>query len=75
MFNVLVVSLCKPVIQKLKILDGGKLEYYKSMGGTTKKGGKNFEISVGISKRGLKTIFDSNFVGSGGGVLEETMIK
>ena len=26
-FSVLVVSLCKPVIHKLKILDGGILEY------------------------------------------------
>ena len=26
-FSVLVVSLCKPVIYKLKILDGGILEY------------------------------------------------
>ena len=53
-FNVLVVSLCKPVVYKLKILDGGKLQYYKWMGGTTKKGRRapNFEISVGESKRG-----------------------
>ena len=38
MLNELVISLCKPVIHKLKILGGGKLEYYKSMGGTTKRG-------------------------------------
>ena len=31
------------------------------MGGTTKKGGANFEISVGRSKRG-DTIFGSNLV-------------
>ena len=31
------VSLCKPVIQKLKILGGGKLKYYKPMRGTTKR--------------------------------------
>ena len=47
----LVVSLCKPVIHKLKILGWGrKLEHYKSMVETTKKrggrggGGANFEI-------------------------------
>ena len=27
-FSVLVVRLCKPVVYKLKILDGGKPEYY-----------------------------------------------
>ena len=43
----LVVSLCKPVIQKLKIIRGGRLEYYKSMGETTKKDEAKFEISVG----------------------------
>ena len=37
-FNVLVVRLCKPVVYKLKMLDIGKLEYYKSMERTTKKG-------------------------------------
>ena len=37
-FNVLVVSLSKPVVYKLNILDGRKLECYKSMGETTKKG-------------------------------------
>ena len=47
----LVVSLCKPVIHKLKILGWGrKLEHYKSMVETTKKGsgggggGANLEI-------------------------------
>ena len=39
-FNVLVFSLCKPVIHKVKILGGGKLEYYKSMGGPQKGGGQ-----------------------------------
>ena len=29
------VRLRKPVIYNLKILSGGELEYYKSMGGTT----------------------------------------
>ena len=66
----LVVSLCKPVIRKLKILGGGKLGYYRSMGGTTKRRGEpNFEISVGERKRG-NTLFDSNLAG---GILEETM--
>ena len=39
--NVLVVSLCKPVIHKLKILHGKKLEYEKSIrgGGGHKNGG------------------------------------
>ena len=62
MLNVLVVSLWKPVIQKLKILGGGKLEYYKSMGNHTKRRGRgaNFGNSVGVSKRGWNTIFHSN---------------
>ena len=49
MLIVLVVSLCKPVIHNLKFF-WGKLEYYKSMGGTTKKGESNFESSVEGSK-------------------------
>ena len=51
----LVVSLCKPVTHKLKMLGGGELEHYKSMGGTTKRGGPNFGISVrggGGAKKG-----------------------
>ena len=36
------VCLCKPAIYKLKILGGGKFESYKSMRGTTKKGGTKF---------------------------------
>ena len=44
--NVWVVSLYKPVIHKLKILGGGKFEYYKSVGGTTKRAEPNFEISL-----------------------------
>ena len=64
--NMLVVSLCKAVIHKLSILAGGKLDCYKSMGGTTKKGLRwwgeaNFEIWVGESKKG-RTILDSNLV-------------
>ena len=50
----LVVSLFKPVIHKLKILSGrgGRLEYYKPMKGTTKKGGPSFKISAEVSKWG-----------------------
>ena len=59
----LVVSLCKPVIQKLKVLDGGKLEYYKSVGEPQKRVGEpKCEISVKEAKRG-DMIFDSNLVG------------
>ena len=40
------VRLCKPAIYKLKILGGGKFEYYKSMGQPQKVGvgggGPNF---------------------------------
>ena len=62
--NVLVVSLCKPVIiHKLKILGGGKHEYYKSMGGTTKRGDQILKFQGGEQKRGVGTIFDSNLVG------------
>ena len=52
MVNVLVVSFCKPVIHKLKILGGGKLEYYKSIGAKTKKkrGGQNLKFQWGEAK-------------------------
>ena len=43
----LVVSLCKPVTHKLKMLGGGELEHYKSMGGTTKRGDKILEFQWG----------------------------
>ena len=42
----------------------GKLEYQKSMGGTTKKGGTKFWNFTGRSKTG-DTISDSNLVGGG----------
>ena len=63
----LVVSLCKPVIHKLKILGWGrKLEHYKSMVETTKKGGggggANFEISMRGGAKGQYAIFDPNLV-------------
>ena len=34
------VCLCKPAIYQLKILGGREFEYYKLMGGTTKRGGE-----------------------------------
>ena len=77
-FNVLVVSLCKPVVYKLKILDGGKLQYYKWMGGTTKKrekGTKFWNFSGGKQKR-RNTIFDSNLVEENiGGNYVEKIVK
>ena len=77
-FNVLVVSLCKPVVYKLKILDGGKLQYYKWMGGTTKKreeGTKFWNFSGGKQKR-RNTIFDSNLVKENiGGNYVEKIVK
>ena len=68
----LVVSFCKPVIHKLKILGGGKLEYYKSIGAKTKKkgGGKIWNFSGEKQKGKEDTIFDSNLMGD---ILEETM--
>ena len=43
------VCLCKLAIYKLKILGRGKFEYYKSMGGTTKRGGNKFlKFSGGV---------------------------
>ena len=46
MLEVLVVSLRKPVIHKLNILGGEKLEYYKINAGNHRKGEPKFEISV-----------------------------
>ena len=47
------VGLCKPAVYKLKILGGGKFEYYKSMGGTTKMGGDQiFKVQWGETKGG-----------------------
>ena len=56
-FNVLVVSFFKPVVLKLKILDGRKLEYYKSIGGATKKGRRGrghqiLKLQWGVAKDG-----------------------
>ena len=59
----LVVSLAKSARQKLKILDGEKLEYYKPVGGPQKRVGEpKCEISVKEAKRG-DMIFDLNLVG------------
>ena len=61
--NVLVASLCKPVIHKLNILRGGKLEHYQLI--NHKKRGRRmgkFEISVGRSER-VKEDFWLKFVG------------
>ena len=69
MLTVLEVRLCKPSIYKLRILGGGKFEYYKSMGGTTKKGG-NSEGKQKGGGRGVHNL-DLNLVGWGG-TLEET---
>ena len=55
----LVVSLCKPVIHKLKILGGRKLEYYKSMGGNHEKvggGGQILKFQLGEAKGGWTSI-------------------
>ena len=55
----------------MKILGGGKLEHYKSIGGTTKKKwGRNFEISVGESITGTRLLTQVHW----GGILEENMI-
>ena len=70
MLNVLVISLCKSVIHKLKMLGWVKIEYYKSMRGNHKRGGANFEISVGGSNIGAHDFW---LIFSGGKFLEETM--
>ena len=55
MLNVLVVSMCKPVIHKLKILGVEKLEYYKSMGEPQKEGNQILKFQwVGSKKRGTR---------------------
>ena len=45
----LVLSFCKPVIHQWKILGGGKLEYYKSIGGPQNEGNQilKFQWQVG----------------------------
>ena len=48
----LVVSLCKPVIHKLKILSGGKLEYYKSMREPQKGGNQTLKFQWGEAEGG-----------------------
>ena len=52
----------------MKILGGGKSEYYKLLLETTKKrGGPSFEIAVGGSIKVGDTIFASNLVGGNPG--------
>ena len=48
----LVVSMCKPVIHKLKILGVEKLEYYKSMGEPQKEGNQILKFQWVGSKKG-----------------------
>ena len=67
----LVVSLCKPVIYKLKILGGGNLNIINQWG-NHKKGGVDqiLKFQWGGAKGGGGMISDSNLVGR---ILEETM--
>ena len=65
----LVLSFCKPVIHKLKILGGEKLEYYKSMGEGVPQNGGNQSLKFQWGRGGGK-IFDSNSLGEN--TLEET---
>ena len=68
-FDVLVVSLCKPAIRKLKISGQGKL---KSIGGITKRGDQILKFQWGDKRR--EHDFWLKFSGGeGGGILEETM--
>ena len=64
------VSLCKPVICKLKILGVENLNIISKWGEPQKGGTKFWNFSEGMQKRG-NTIFDSNLVGWK--ILEETM--
>ena len=47
----LVVSLCKPVIHKFKILGGGNLNIINQWEELQKGGGPNFDILVGEAKK------------------------
>ena len=57
------VRLCKPAIYKLKILGGGKFEYYKSTGKSQKGGDQIFKVQWREAKGAGGTIFDLNLVG------------
>ena len=61
----IVVSLCKPVIHKLKSLGRGKLEYYKSLGEPQKGGSQISQVQWGGKQKqgGGATIFYSNLAG------------
>ena len=64
----LVVSLCKPVIHKFKILGGGNLNIINQWEELQKGGGPNFDILVGEAKKKgggegvVSAIFDSNLM-------------
>ena len=64
------VSLCKPVICKLKILGVGNLNIINQWG-EPQKGGTKFWHFFGGKQERWNTIFDSNLVGWK--ILEETM--
>ena len=74
MLNVLVVSLCKPVIQKSKLLGGGNLKIINQLGEPQKVGKQMLKFQWGMgggSKRGGgDKSLDSNLVGAGGGMGE-----
>ena len=62
----LVVSLCRPVIHKLKPLGRGNWNILNQWAEATKRGEPNFKISVEgsrIGERNLIMVFDSNLVG------------
>ena len=76
MLNVLVVSLCKLVIQKSKLLGGANLKIINQLGEPQKVGKQmlKFQWGMGVSKRGGRDkSFHSNLVGGGREILEETM--
>ena len=69
------VRLCKPAIYKLKILGGGKFEYYKSMGqpqkvGVGGGGDRIFKVQWGESKKGGHDFWLKFSVGELGGNYE-----
>ena len=65
----LVVSFCKPVMHKLKILGEGNLNLINQWGGDHKKGGETkFWNFSGGSKRGEQDFW----LKFSGGILEET---
>ena len=51
--TVLEFCLCKPTVYKLKILGGGKFDYYKSMGEPQKGGNQIFKLQMGGKQKGV----------------------